>query len=461
MAVISPFQAVLYNRGKIADLKPVVAPPYDVINKKDQAKLYQRHPYNIIRIILGKEKQGDDETNNKYTRAACYLKSWEEDNILYREENPALYFCQQRFFHPNGEKITRKGFLSIARLENFSTGKVLPHEKTLSFPKADRTKLLTACSANFNPIISLYSDPACSIEELIEQSAREETPLLQVVDDDQVEYRIWQVKDEKIISRVIKNMEDRVLFIADGHHRYETALDFRDNLSGKVSNFTGRESFNYVMMYLTNMDDEGLVIFPTPRLVRNISLPGPDALEEKLKKFFIIKRFPFGKNDESRAKKDLLARLARQANTEHAFALYLKNNDFYYFLSLKDESVVDRILKDDIPQPLKKLDVTILEAVILGKIFGISAREVKEGNSVGYIHDNSEAVDLVKKGEYQAAILLNPTKIKEVREIAGMGKKMPQKSTYFYPKFLSGLAINRIIPGETIESSRWSKGNQI
>jgi len=254
MAVVRPFRGFLYNQNKIEDFELVVAPPYDVITPEQQSSYYEKHPCNIIRLILGKEEPSDDEMNNKYTRAARYLSTWQKDTTLVRSEKPSIYFYRQDYLLPTGEVRQRKGFMCLFRLEEFSSGVIKPHERTLSKPKADRLNLTLATRANFNPVFSLYSDPELTVEKFIDSVATDPA-YLDVRDENGVRHQLWVVGSPDILESVQKVMENKSLLIADGHHRYETALNYRKLMREKHAGATGEEAFNYTMMYFTNMND--------------------------------------------------------------------------------------------------------------------------------------------------------------------------------------------------------------
>ena len=285
MAEIVPFKGVLYNPAKVGDLGKVMAPPYDVISPKKQDELYERHPNNIIRIILAKTTSEDRPGSDRYSRAATDLGKWVGEGVLTQDEKPAIYYYTQTYTEKDGTKHTRKGFIGLSRLVDFGKG-IHPHERTLSGPKADRLQLMQACDANMSCIFTLYSDPALRVNKLLEGAIAGKAPDIDVTDDDGIVNRIWRVDDKQTLNGVIESMSDKSLFIADGHHRYETALNYRNMMREKAGSFTGDEPFNFIMMYFSNMDDEGMTIWPTHRVVHSLKNFDADSFLASCKEYF-------------------------------------------------------------------------------------------------------------------------------------------------------------------------------
>ncbi len=444
MAILAPFKGILYNQEKVGDMSLVVTPPYDVITKEDQERYYQRHPYNTIRLILGKDLPGDNDRVNKYTRAANYLDRWLEDDILRMDALPSIYYCRQEFVIKRTEKITRKGFIALVKLENFDSGVVLPHEKTMKGPKADRLKLMESCGANLSSIFSLYSDVGKNIDRIIEEKISTH-PFMDLADDVGTRHQLWRVNDKDVIDEVIKEMEGVSLFIADGHHRYETALNYSRKMQ-KSRGFRGNEAYNYVMMYLSNMHDDGLVILPTHRLLYNLNELNPTTFCQKSEEYFHVDEFEFTNSNESGTRREFFNQLERRGKNRHTFGLYMKGASCYNLLTLKSDELVDSVIMGDVPTVLKRLDVSILQAFILNGILGISDQSMESQKNVDFIEDGDEAIELVNKDKYQLVFFVNPTRVKQVNEAAFAQVRMPQKSTFFYPKLLSGLVLNSIVP---------------
>lgn len=439
MAKIVPFRALRYQQDQIGDPAAVMAPPYDVISPTLQEDLYQRSPYNIVRLILGKILPDDNQETNRYSRAAIDFVEWQNQGILRREVEPSLYLYDQTYATEDGNTITRKGFIALTRLEDFSSGVVKPHEKTLAGPKADRLLLTRACKANFSPIFSLYSDPCCALETLGQQF-KQSPPAITVSDDDGVLHCLWPVDDPSFVDRARDLLENKPLFIADGHHRYETALNYRDEMRAAHPDFTGKEAFNYVLMYFANMEDQGMTIFPTHRVIHSLTDFSADAFVQRLSTDFTLSEEKIDPSDNN-AVAAFRHRLAISGQSRRTLGLYLGNSRFFS-LTLKDEKCMDRLFDPRSPAALRTLDVSILHRLILEQYLNITSQAQEAQTNLRYCKGFSEPIAQVDRGEGQLAFLLNPTRMSEVRDVANAGEKMPQKSTYFYPKLLSGLVIN-------------------
>jgi len=444
MAILAPFRGILYNQEKMEDISLVVTPPYDVITKEEQERYYQRHPNNIIRLDLGKDLPGDNDQVDKYTRAADYLKIWQEDNILVRDDLPSIYYYQQEFTLKREQRKTRKGFIVLVKLEDFSSGIVLPHEKTMTEPKADRLKLMESCNANLSPIFSLYSDPEKKIDRIVE-GRQDVSPFIDFFDDKKTRHQLWRIHDKEIIHKITNAIKELSLFIADGHHRYETALNYSIKMRGRNKSFNGNEAYNYVMMYLSNLDDEGLVILPTHRLVYNLNNFNPDLFYKKAEEYFHVEEFVFNGNNELAIRGELFTELEKRGQTQHTFGMYMKDANYYSLLTMKNEDLLNSRVMDNITPVLRGLDVNILQAFILNAILGISDQNMENQKNVDFIEDGDEAIELVRKDKYEMVFLMNPTRVKQVNEAACARVRMPQKSTFFYPKLPSGLVINSIL----------------
>ena len=445
MAKIIPFKGILYNKEKIRDMKDVVAPPYDVISPAEQEELYKRHENNVVRLILGKESNSDTPDNNRYTKARDSFDSWQRDSILIKDAFPSIYVYSQEYHlgETEGfEKKRRLGFIALSKLEDFGEGKIHPHENTLAKPKEDRLKLMQHCNANFSSIFGLFSDPSKRIDSVLKDYMRH-SPLYDLVDDAGMRHTLWAIRDNRAIQIITSVMSDKQVFIADGHHRYETAINYRNEMRGKLPNFSGEELYNYVMMYFTNTNSEGLSILPIHRLVSNLSDFDKKKIVEKAGEFFNIEKLSFNESDEKTVKQKLFSDMKERGEKEHIFGMYLGDDD-YILLTLKDEDVLDRLITNLRHPSWKKLDVTILHTLLIEKVLRISEKSLAEQKNITYTISGDEAIKDVKAGKYQIALFLNPTKIEEVKDVATAGEKMPQKSTFFYPKLLSGLVMNKL-----------------
>jgi len=437
MALIFPFRGVRYSSLAVSDFSSVVTQPYDKITPSMQEEYYGRHPLNIVRIIKGKDEIGDTERENKYTRAGQYLREWIEKGILIRDQVPSIYAYYQEY-EVEGERKLRKGFIALARLEEFGKGGVKPHEKTLPAPKQDRLEVMRHTFSNTEQIFMLYPDPGHSINTLLDTFTQRE-PQMYAIDEYGVKNYLWAIHDENVIKEIQNIMKDKELFIADGHHRYETAINFWKEVQERGLRFNPPESPENCMMTFVNMFDPGLTILPTHRLIYGLSDFKPQAILEELKKQFTIQEFPVEKTAE------FLATLKEMGRATHCFGMYFKGSPIIFLLALKDEKAMDSLASEHSPT-WKTLDVVILHTLILEDILGITPADVEAERFVTYRRSATKALEEVKSGKYDIAFILNPTKVEQVRDVATNQEKMPQKSTDFFPKLLSGMVLNCFIP---------------
>ena len=434
MVEVSPFKGITYNSKKISKLDDVMSPPYDIISEELQNKLYEKHPNNFVRLILGKQNSDDTDENNRYTRAKKQFDEWINESILLKSNNSAI-FPYKIAYTLKGEKKTMNGFFVILRLDP-EYKLVKAHERTLSKPKADRLNLMRACNANLEPIELLYIDEKDIIRKKMDEALND--PIIDVTGHDGFNHKLWQIDDESVISMVQSQLKDKILFIADGHHRYQTAINYAEEMKEKTGNHSKHASFNYRMVILANMFDDGLSILPTHRFVKKSDIDMDDLLE-KLKKYFVIdKKIVDGsKENASQLCKKIKENL--ETDSEHKFAMYVKDN--YYLLTLKDETAIDTLAKDK-SKTWRTLDVSILHKIILEHIMGITQDNIED--HVKYTRVDEEAINFVNNGKFDMSFLMNATKIDELKAVADAGEHMPQKSTYFLPKMLSGLVMYKM-----------------
>lgn len=438
MVQIAPFRGILYNEKKIRDLSKVIAPPYDVITPEEQDRLCRKSPYNFVRLILSQEPE-------PYESVARLFEGWRAEGIFVRDDRPALYFLSHRFSDNEGKTRERLGFIALAQIEDFSTGAIRPHEKTLAAPKEDRLRLMLACHANLSPIFALYAHPKQTINNAMMEQAQGVAPTLEVKEDGGGTCLLWRISDPEVIRLAQREIAERPLLIADGHHRYEAALNYRNRLREERKNFSGREPFNYVMMYFSNMNDDGLVILPTHRLVRSFPSIPFQKLEEELQRHFYLEPYP--KTPEGQ--RWFLRALRSGGRKRHMIGASFKRDPRYLILRLKSKRIMQRLAKD-LSDPLRDLDVSALHLLILAHILGIPPEEQVQGEVISYSQDEERVLKAVDKEDYQAAFILNPPKPEEILAVVQRGEKMPQKSTYFYPKLISGLVINKIDADEEV-----------
>ena len=441
MAEVIPFKGLRYNLDIVGDISKVTTPPYDIISKEEQEYFYNLSPYNSIRLELPKELPGDNEEYNKYKRAGETLREWLDQKALLREKQDCYYIYQQEFQLDNNKTYTRTGIIGLVRLEEFSKGIILPHENTLSKPKADRLQLMRACNANFSQVFGLYDDSKQEIPTLIKDCFINHKPdiVLEKSVVGSIE-RIWIVDDTALTQKISEAFKGKKIYIADGHHRYETALAYRDELKSKNPNHTGKELYNYVMMTLVDMKDPGLVVLPTHRMVNNIKNFDLDSLLEKFDKNFIVEEYKV--ENYSLTKKQQTIQEILDKMGLHTFVLYSGERQSLYSLSLKSVDVM-REYHPNRHSSYLNLDVSILHTLILDELLDIGEKELAEQKNLEYTHSITEGVDEVEKGNQQMTFFMSPTSVRQIQDVSLANEKMPQKSTYFYPKLITGLVFNK------------------
>ena len=432
MAEIRPFRALHYNLEKIAHLSSVVTQPYDKISPAMQEAYYERSPYNLVRIIRGRENPNDTTQDNVYTRASQNFRNWTEDRILISESQASLYPYYQQYEIPgqSGVKKERRGFIGLCRLEDYASRVVHRHEETLSGPKADRMELLKSTRAHFGQVFFFYIDPEGIVENVLAERTSGK-PWEELNDEYGTQHLVWQVTDTSVIDRVVRAMHEKKLVIADGHHRYETALAFR---SACRAGLTRQTSCDYVMATFIRMEAEGLTVLPTHRVVHNLPAFRWATFEAEAKK-----AFDWENMESLNSISGLLETMAKSAMERPTLAACAAKGTVA-LLRLKRDFDLSEALPG-LSEAQRHLDVIILHRLILERALGIDPQAVREERNIRYVREWREALNEVDSGKAQVCFLMNPTPIQAVREIALAGEVMPQKSTDFYPKLLSGLTI--------------------
>lgn len=432
---VSGFKGYRYDAAVVGETADCIAPPYDVIDADEQNRLYKQSEFNIVRVIKGIAKEDDNDSDNIYTRAAADLETFAKRGAIKQDESERIYVYAQDF-EIRGKSYRRTGFVALGKLEEYG-GSIKPHEQTLSGPKADRLNLMRATRCQIGQIFVLYTDPEKSIDVILAQAAQGE-PLLKHTDEEGVVHRLYAVTDAKQIQTIVAVMKEKQICIADGHHRYETALNYYRQ--------TKHPAAAYRMMTFVNTHDEGLIVLPTHRLVKNIEdFRYPEFLR-RLQEYFDVARLAFedekGRGERYQEMTDGLTLDMESGN--HAFGMYFAEGAFY-LATLRDESVMAEVAADH-SEDWRKLDVVILHKLILEKMLGIHEAALAAQTNVDYIKDfgtaTQRAIDRVDTQDAQALFFLNPTRAQEVEVVAATGEKMPQKSTFFYPKIFSGLVMN-------------------
>ena len=421
MLRIAPFRGVFYNPKKFRDLSKVIAPPYDVISKEEQEKLYKKSPHNFVRLDLSQEP-------DSYNTVAQLLGEWRSQGILERDETPALYFLSHRFKLKSGEPKLRHGFFALVQLQDLDGGDIRPHEKTLDAPKEDRLKLMLACQAQLSPIFALYDDAKQGINRMLAVAVEGVAPFVEVELDNGDECKLWRITDPAIIEKVQRAMQEQNLLIADGHHRYEATLRYRDQMRRERGQFTGNEAFNYIMAYCANMSDDNVVILPTHRLVRGFTHKPFLQLEEALQTYFYVEQHPKTPDGKS----SFLKALTRAAKKHRVIGASFKRDPRYLILRLKNKRLMQRMAKE-LSAPLRELDVSTLHLLVLEHILGMSPEQQVSGETIRYSQDEEAVLQALEKEDYQAAFILAATKKEEIQAIVAGGEKCRRSPLTFIP----------------------------
>lgn len=432
MALVRPFRGITYNSDRFDDLGSIVTPPYDVISPGGQERYYSAHPYNVIRLELGRTGPEDTNLNNRYTRAARTFTDWLAEGALVRGAQPCFYVTAQDY-QAGKVKRTRWGIVARVRIEDAGSGVVLPHEQTFSAHKTDRFRLMEACRAQFSQVFSVYQDPKRDLEEAFTH-CRSLSPEVSFSAPDGSSHRMWAVSDPEVIGTVEDLFRDRTLYIADGHHRYETARNYRDMVrGGKAPSVDGPHE--YVMMYLSSMDDEGLTILPYHRLLSAGFPLDVAAFADCISRWFTVEEQSAGRLEPA----VLESRLAASGNAGSSFAVFA-GDDLCLLLRLKPDA--DNDMARDLHPALRRLDVQVLSELVFGKALGLTPEDLGDDGLFQFDSSIESCLAKVGAGQARAAFLLNPTPIEDVREVALAGLVMPRKSTYFHPKVITGLVLN-------------------
>jgi len=430
MITLRPFRALHYNREIVGDLSRVIAPPYDVIDAAHLERLYARSPLNVVRLILNREV-------DRYTAAANTLSAWWREGVLRRDSESCLYYYVQDFTLPDGTRRTRSGLMGAVGLQPFAEGNIRPHERTFPRAKEDRLRLIDACRTNLSPIFGVYPGRAECVEAVHAECARQPA-WIDLVDETADRHRLWRLSSPALVESVVAAFREQTIFIADGHHRYETALAYRDQRRARGET-DPQAPHNFILMYLASMHDPGLVILPTHRVVR--ALPTGTAANwlEALGEYFVSEAVPHTAEGERR----VAASLASESSAP-VLGLCAAGRDDLLLLRLRDPRVLDTVLADFHPT-VRQLAVTVLDALVLRGVLGIDCTAAAQAGTLTYTHRDEEALAAVRgEGGAAAAFLVRPPNMREVEAVCLAGQTVPEKSTYFYPKLLSGLVFHSL-----------------
>jgi uncharacterized protein (DUF1015 family) len=423
MADIQPLRALHYDQSLVGPLANVTAPPYDVVDAEQREQLLQRSPFNVVAVDLPKGDPGEQDQGGRdlYTTAGEQWEAWQLQGAIVRDPEPALWPHTQTYTGPDGQTRTRSGFFCRVRIEGYGPGRVRPHERTHPGPKEDRLRLMRATRTNLSPIFSLFSDPTNAAWNALEPTTLD-APWGEVSDKDGTIHRLWRVNDPHVIAAVQSATREVELLIADGHHRYETADTYAQEIGGDGEH-------RYMLMCLVALEDPGLTVFPTHRVVRGLDRARQEALRETLRRDFDIVEVP-------------LEQLAPEPGRGPLQLGYIDAHHRQpYRLTLKDQAIADAALPG-FSEAYRDLDTGVLEVLLLKGALGLSDDDISHFNGLFYARSTEEAVEMVHSGKYDAAFLMRPTPVDQVRDVAASGENMPPKSTFFYPKLLTGLLFN-------------------
>lgn len=433
MAEIRPFRGVHYNLSLIKNWSAVICPVYDIISPQQQQELYLKSEYNFVRLELGRDLPQDTPTDNKYSHAAAALEQWLKQGVLEMNEKPAIYLHDHHFTHQN-KRYRRRGIIVRVKLEEWDRMVVRPHESTMAAPRSDRLSLLWALKANTSPVLAMFEDHGEQISSLLAAQVQNK-PTINLRSVSGEKHKVWAITDREIINQIATMLITEPVYIADGHHRYESALNYRRQRRASSPSLSGEEPFDFVMMTLVDFTDPGLLILPPHRLVRGISKSALNDLRAKLEAFFEIEELPLGTPGVWRK----LEHISTKAS-QTRLALFGLDTEHLFLLTLRDPAVTSQMMPYFNSELYKRLDVSIIDHVILERLLALSSDQEKV--ALTYSYDRQDAVRRVLSQEYQLTFLLNPIKPETIKAIADIGDKMPRKSTYFYPKVPAGLIVN-------------------
>lgn len=441
MVSILPFVGTRYNNQLIQDLKLVLAPPYDVITKDEQKDLYQRHQNNAVRLVLGVSKPTDDEYNNKYTRSANYIQSWKRDGVFVDDDKKSLYIYEQSFTTPEGVKKTRLGFFALIKLEDYKSGNIIPHEQTEQCPGKDQLKLMRATKSNLSPIFLLHADPGKSIENMLKEKTKGKS-WMEIEDLTGGNHRLWVVNKKDYLNKAIKMFEDKKVFIADGHHTYETALLYQREMREATGQTDGNQPFDYIVAFFAGSESEGVATLPSHRVLSNELASNVDINEimGDLKENFTVHPIEIDINNLKASAQKMIKLLQEKGKANPSFIMAFPKGKGFLLTLKPGVSVVDLVEKE-LPDEVKKLDVSILHYYIIAQVWiGNPEYEIEE-DEIKYFGDAEKTLAMLQNKKGCVAFLANPIGVSQAQDIAARGFLLPRNSTNFYPKLTTGLII--------------------
>lgn len=436
LADVVPFRGLRFNPVAAPDLSLVISPPYDIISSAEQLRYHEKNDLNAIHLDFGIELEGDDKNKNRYTRAAATLKHWQNNEVLIPDPTPTLYFCREEFLLGDGSTATREGFIALIRLADFSEGIVLPHEETSSGPKQDRLQLMQTTEANLSAIYCLYDDPGHQIIAALTEAAPGE-PAARVTDEAGTVHSLWVVDDPETTAAVSRLFADKTLLIADGHHRYETALAYRDAHRDEAES-SDDMPYDYLMIYLSDLGNTGQSILPIHRFVSGLTGETIRNLLPSLEKSFKIEELSGSANE---CQQKMISAMKSSPDDHNILGMYLAASGTYYLLTGSQPRPMISPESSSKSAAYRSLDIAVLDQAILKNTLGINPDGSNEGAGVRFVERTEEAFSQISTPGLDVAFFVNPTSMEEIKAVAEAGEKMPQKSTYFYPKPVTGLVF--------------------
>ena len=444
---VLPFRALHYDPQRVERIGLCLSQPYDVISPAMQAAYYAQHPYNVVRLILGHERAHDSADDNRYTRAAATLAGWLRQGVLRQALRPSFWVYEQSFNLPQIGERRVQGVIGLVRLQDYSSGLILPHEQVMSGVVDDRLQLMRATKLQMEYIWSIYQDRAYAIDDVLARVARA-TPVMDHLEQPQgIGHRLWRLVDPTSCATITRLLREHTIFIADGHHRYQTMLSFRDEMRRRHPDAGPDAPWEFILMFLVNSEHQGLTILPAHRVLHRLDLDHRRALEGPIMQHFRVKMYSHAAAGREEAQRRWLRDLADLEPGEHKIGAYLRNSGCYYLATLKDAEAYEELVDLEFSSRWKRLDVNILNVLVLQQILGITEAQFDSTDTVSYTRNLDEALAAVDRRTADVALLLNPTRLEDVLAIARSGERMPRKSTYFYPKPVSGLVFYPMEPG--------------
>jgi uncharacterized protein (DUF1015 family) len=436
---VRPFRALHYDSEKIDNIGLCLAQPYDVISPEKQQAYYRQHPYNVIRLILNKEQPGDDEHENPYTRAKNHLARWETDGMIRETGRPSFWVYEQAFDIPEIGRKKVKGFIGLVRLQDYEERRILPHEKIMTRPLEDRVHLMRTTETQFEYIWSIYQDKAYVIDNILDEKEKQQ-PIIDFYEESTlVHHRMWRLLDPEKCRIISRTMEHLTIYIADGHHRYQAMLNIRDEMRQRYPDAGPEAPWEFIMMFLVNSEHEGLTVLPTHRTLHNLQLSNLSDLHLSILEHFHVKSYSFSGSNDGEARRRWLRDLRDAEPGVHKFGALITKLNRYFLITLKDSEAYEEMVDIPYSSEWKLLDVNILNTLILRRIIGLTEEQLSAQTNVTYTKDLEAALQSVRSGSSQVALILNATRLRDIITIAENNERMPRKSTHFYPKPLSGL----------------------